>query len=79
MQNYTAPVEIVNTTVNYLTPHLPETPLYQEVSSNLGPFFYVSMIVIGTWLLLYLCHLCYKSHKYHASDRLQPPESLQRI
>ena len=39
MQNYTAPVEIVNTTVNYLTPHLPETPLYQEVSGDLGPFF----------------------------------------
>ena len=79
MQNYTAPVEIVNTTVNYLTPHLPETPLYQEVSSDLGPFFYVSMIVIGTWLLLYLCNLCYKSHKYHASDGLPPPERLQRI
>ena len=78
MQNYTAP-EVVNTTVNYLSPKLPETPLYQEVSGSLGPFFYVSMIFIGTWLLLYLCNLAYKSHKYHDSDGLPAPERLQMV
>ena len=65
MHNFTAPVDIFNTTaditttttadifnstINYITPQLPETPLHQEVSGNLGPFFYVSMIIIGAWL-----------------------------
>ena len=91
MHNFTAPVEIFHTTtdittadifnssINYITPQLPETPLHQEVSGNLGPFFYVSMIIIGTWLLLYLCNLCYKSHKYHEQDGVPPPERLQMI
>ena len=39
MPNYSTAVEIVNTTVNYFTPHLPETPLHQEVSGDLEPFF----------------------------------------
>ena len=79
MPNYSTAVEIVNTTVNYLTPHLPETPLHQEVSGDLGPFFYVSMIIIGTWILLYLCNLAYKSHKYHQQDGVSGHERLQRI
>ena len=79
MQNYTAPVEIFNTTTDYITPRLPETPLHQEVSGNLEPFVYVSMIIIGTWLLLYLCNLAYKSHKYHQQDGVPSPERLQMI
>ena len=79
MPNYSTAVEIVNTTVNYFTTHLPETPLHQEVSGDLGPFFYVSMIIIGTWILLYLCSLAYKSHKYHKQDGVPGHERLQRI
>ena len=79
MPNYSTAVEIVNTTVNYFTPHLPETPLHQEVSGELGPFFYVSMIIIGTWILLYLCNLAYKSHTYHQQDGVPGHERLQRI
>ena len=79
MPNYSTAVEIVNTTVNYFTPHLPETPLHQEVSGDLGPFSYVSMIIIGTWILLYLCSLAYKSHNYHQQDGVPGYERLQRI
>ena len=88
MQNYTAPVDISYTTDNtftifngtdYITPHLPETPLHQEVSGDLRPFFYVSIILIGTWALLYLCNLVYKSHKYHEQDEVPTPERLQMI
>ena len=88
MQNYTAPVDISYTTDNtftifngtdYITPHTPETPLHQEVSGDLGPFFYVSIILIGTWALLYLCNLLYKSHKYYEQDGVPTPERLQMI
>ena len=80
MDNFTTPADIVlNSTTDYITPQLPETPLYQEVSSDLGPFFYVSMIILGTWLLLYLCGVVYKSHKYHENDGLPAPERLQMV
>ena len=48
MENYTTPDEMFNTTTDYMTSHLPETPLKQEVSDHLGPFCYVFMILIGT-------------------------------
>ena len=64
---------------NDTTPHLPETPLHQEISKDFGLFFYVCIILVGTWFLLYLCNFFYKSHKYHAQDRVPKPERLQMI
>ena len=40
---------------NDTTPKLPETPLHQDISNDFGLFFYVFIILIGTWLLLHLC------------------------
>ena len=79
MSNITTPAEVINNTTDYITPNLPETPLYQEVSSELGPFFYVTMTFIGVWLLLYLCSCAYKSHKYHGNDGLPTPERLRMV
>ena len=64
---------------NDTTPKLPETPLHQDISNDFGLFFYVFIILIGTWLLLHLCNCFYKSHKYHAEDGVPTPERLQMI
>ena len=75
MDNYTTGIELFNDT----TPKLPNTPLYQEASEDFGIFFYVSMIFIGSLLILYLCNCFFKSHKYHSNDRLPATERLQII
>ena len=53
--------------------------LYQEVSGDLGTLFYVSMILIGTCLLLYLCNCVYKLHKYQVNYGLLTTERLQTV
>ena len=75
MDNYTTAIQIFNDT----TPKLPKTPLYQEVSEDFGFIFYVSIILIGTLLLLYLCNCFFRSHKYHSNDGLLKAERLQMI
>ena len=75
MDNYTTAIQLFNDT----TPKLPETPLYQEVSEDFGFIFYVSIILIGTLLLLYLCNCFFRSHKYHSNDGLPKAERLQMI
>ena len=75
MDNYTTAIQLFNDT----TPKLPKTPLYQEVSEDFGFFFYVSIILIGTLLLLYLCNCFFRSHKYHSNDGLPKAERLQMI
>ena len=67
MDNYTTAIQLFNDT----TPKLPKTALYQEVSEDFGFIFYVSIILIGTLLLLYLCDLC--------NDGLPKAERLQMI
>ena len=79
MANYTTPAGIFDNVTDYLPPILPETPLYQEVSGNLGPGLYIFLTCIGFWLFLYLCSCAYKSHKYHANDGLPRAERLQMI
>ena len=73
--DYTTAIQLFNDT----TPKLPKTPLYQEVSEDFGFFFYVSIILIGTLLLLYLCSCFFRSHKYHSNDGLPTAERLQMI
>ena len=75
MDNYTTAIQLCNDT----TPKLPKTPLYQEVSEDFGFIFYVSIILIGTLLLLYLCNCFFRSHKYHSNDGLPKAERLQMI
>ena len=75
MDFYTTDIEVFNDT----TPKLPKTPLYQEVSADFGFIFYVSIILIGTLLLLYLCNCFFRSHKYHSNDGLPKAERLQMI
>ena len=75
MDNYTTAIQLFNDT----TPKLPKTPLYQEVSEDFGFLFYVSIILIGTLLLLYLCNCFFRSHKYHSNYGLPAAERLQRI
>ena len=75
MDNYTTAIQLFNDT----TPKLPKTPLYQEVSEDFGFIFYVSIILIGTLLLLYLCNCFFRSHKYHSNDGLPKAERLQMI
>ena len=75
MDNYTTTtIQLFNDT----TPKLPKTPLYQEVS-DFGFIFYVSIILIGTLLLVYLCNCFFRSHKYHSNDGLPKAERLQMI
>ena len=54
MDNYTTTTAIQ--LFNDTTPKLPKTPLYQEVLEDFGFIFYVSIILIGTLLLVYLCN-----------------------
>ena len=75
MDFYTTDIQAFNDT----TPKLPKTPLYQEVSEDFGIIFYVSIILIGTLLLLYLCNCFFRSHKYHSNDGLPKAERLQMI
>ena len=75
MDNYTTAIQLFNDT----TPKLPKTPLYQDVSEDFGFIFYVSIILIGTLLLLYLCNCFFRSHKYHSNDGLPKAERLQMI
>ena len=75
MDNYTTAIQLFNDT----TPKLHKTPLYQEVSEDFGILFYVSIILIGTLLFLYLCNCFFKSHKYHSNDGLPTAERLQMI
>ena len=75
MDNYTTAIQLFNDT----TPKLPKTPLYQEVSEDFGFIFYVSIILIGTLLLLYLCNCFFRSQKYHSNDGLPKAERLQMI
>ena len=75
MDNYTTAIQLFNDT----TPKLPKTPLYQEVSEDFGFIFYISIILIGTLLLLYLCNCFFRSHKYHSNDGLPKAERLQVI
>ena len=75
MDNYTTAIQLFNDT----TPKLPKTPLYQEVSEDFGFIFYVSIILIGTLLLLYLCNCFFRSHQYHSNDGLPKAERLQMI
>ena len=75
MDNYTTAIQLFNDT----TLKLPKTPLYQEVSEDFGFIFYVSIILIGTLLLLYLCNCFFRSHKYHSNDGLPKAERLQMI
>ena len=76
MDNYTTTaIQLFNDT----TPKLPKTPLYQVVSEDFGFIFYVSIILIGTLLLLYLCNCFFRSHKYHSHDGLPKAERLQMI
>ena len=75
MDNYTTAIQLFNDT----TPKLPKTSLYQEVSEDFGFIFYVSIILIGTLLLLYLCNCFFRSHKYHSNDGLPKAERLQMI
>ena len=75
MDNYTTAIQLFNDT----TPKLPKTPLYQEVSEDFGFIFYISIILIGTLLLLYLCNCFFRSHKYHSNDGLPKAERLQMI
>ena len=75
MDNYTTGIQVFSDT----TPKLPKTPLYQEVSEDFGIFFYVSMIFIGTLIILYLCNCFFKSNKYHSNDGLPAAERLQMI
>ena len=76
MDNYTTTaIQLFNDT----TSKLPKTPLYQEVSEDFGFIFYVSIILIGTLLLLYLCNCFFRSHKYHSNDGLPKAERLQMI
>ena len=75
MDNYTTAIQLFNDT----TPKLPKTPLYKEVSEDFGFFFYVSIILISTLLLLYLCNCFFSSHKYHSNDGLPAAERLQMI
>ena len=77
MDNYTTTTAIQ--LFNDTTPKLPKTPLYQEVSEDFGFIFYVSIILIGTLLLLYLCNCFFRSHKYHSNDGLPKAERLQMI
>ena len=56
-----------------------KTPLHQEISEDFAFFLYVCIILIGTWLLLYLCNCFFKSHKYHADDGVPKPKRLQMI
>ena len=75
MDFYTTDIQVFNDT----TPKLPETRLYQDISEDFGIFFYVSMIFIGTLIILYLCNCFFKSHKYHSNDGLPRPQRLQMI
>ena len=75
MDFYTTDIQVFNDT----TPKLPKTPLYQEVSEDFGFIFYVSIKLIGTLLLLYLCNCFFRSHKYHSNDGLPKAERLQMI
>ena len=75
MDFYTTDIQVFNDT----TPKLPKTPLYQEVSEDFGFIFFVSIILIGTLLLLYLCNCFFRSHKYHSNDGLPKAERLQMI
>ena len=77
MDNYTTTTAIQ--LFNDTTPKLPKTPLYQEVSEDFGFIFYVSIILIGTLLLVYLCNCFFRSHKYHSYDGLPKAERLQMI
>ena len=77
MDNYTTTTAIQ--LFNDTTPKLPKTPLYQEVSEDFGFIFYVSIILIGTLLLVYLCNCFFRSHKYHSNDGLPKAERLQMI
>ena len=62
MENYTNTVQVLNNTFNDTTPKLPETSLYQEFSEDFRIFFYVSMILIGTLMILYLCYCFFSNH-----------------
>ena len=75
MDFYTTDIQVFNDT----TPKLPKTLLYQEVSEDFGFIFYVSIILIGTLLLLYLCNCFFRSHKYHSNDGLPKADRLQMI
>ena len=77
MDNYTTTTAIQ--LFNDTTPKLPKTPVYQEVSEDFGFIFYVSIILIGTLLLVYLCNCFFRSHKYHSNDGLPKAERLQMI
>ena len=80
MQNITTPVQLLNSTSEYnITPKLPEIPLHQEISQDLGIFFYIFITIVCIWLLLYLGNCFSKSHKYHESEGLPSHERLQRI
>ena len=80
MQNITTPVQLLNSTSEYnITPKLPEIPLHQEISQDLGIFFYIFITIVSIWLLLYLCNCFSKSHKYHESEGLPSHERLQKI
>ena len=78
MDNYTTTTTAIQL-FNDTTPKLPKTPLYQEVSEDFGFIFYVSIILIGTLLLVYLCNCFFRSHKYHSNDGLPKAERLQMI
>ena len=75
MDFYTTDFQVFNDT----TPKLPATPLYQDISQDFRIFFYVSMIFIGTLIILYLRDCFFKSHKYHGNDGLPTPERLQML
>ena len=77
MANYTS--NYTTDGFNDTTPILPKTPLHQDISNDSSMFFYVFIILTGTWFLLYLCNCFYKSHKYHAEDGVPKHERLQMI
>ena len=83
MDFYTTEIQVFNDTTPKLIRARPIVALYfqlyQEISEDFGIFFYVSMIFIGTLIILYLCNCFFKSHKYHSNDGLPTAERLQMI